>query len=363
MAKIYKNAAELVGNTPLLEVGNIEKKLGLEAKVLVKLEYFNPAGSAKDRIALSMIEDAEEKGILKPGAVIIEPTSGNTGIGLASLAAIKGYKVILTMPETMSVERRNILKAYGAEIVLTEGSKGMNGAIAKAKELAEEGHPSGTFVVADQQTAGKGRRGRSWDSLSGTGIYMTLMLKPDINPNHASMLTLVTAMAVANAMHRVTGAEALIKWPNDIVINGKKICGILTEMSAQFDYINHIVIGIGINVHNESFPEELQDHAGSLLLECGKRVHRADLIEAFLEEFERLYAIYLQTEDLSALQEEYDQLLVNRGRQVRVLDPKEPFEGKAMGITKKGELIVDTWESRKLVSSGEVSVRGIYGYV
>ena len=138
MAKIYKNAAELVGNTPLLEVGNIEKNQGLETKVLVKLEYFNPAGSAKDRIALSMIEDAEEKGILKPGAVIIEPTSGNTGIGLASLAAIKGYKVILTMPETMSVERRNILKAYGAEIVLTEGSKGMNGAIAKAKELAEE---------------------------------------------------------------------------------------------------------------------------------------------------------------------------------------------------------------------------------
>ena len=138
MAKIYKNAAELVGNTPLLEVGNIEKNLGLEANVLVKLEYFNPAGSAKDRIALSMIEDAEEKGVLKPGAVIIEPTSGNTGIGLASLAAIKGYKVILTMPETMSVERRNILKAYGAEIVLTEGSKGMNGAIAKAKELAEE---------------------------------------------------------------------------------------------------------------------------------------------------------------------------------------------------------------------------------
>ena len=138
MGKIYKNAAELVGNTPLLEVGNIEKDLGLEAKVLVKLEYFNPAGSAKDRIALSMIEDAEEKGILKPGAVIIEPTSGNTGIGLASLAAIKGYRVILTMPETMSVERRNILKAYGAEIVLTDGTKGMNGAIAKANELAAE---------------------------------------------------------------------------------------------------------------------------------------------------------------------------------------------------------------------------------
>ena len=138
MGKIYKNAAELVGNTPLLEVGNIENELGLEARILVKLEYFNPAGSAKDRIALNMIEDAEAKGQLKPGAVIIEPTSGNTGIGLASLAAIKGYKVILTMPETMSVERRNILKAYGAEIVLTDGSKGMNGAIAKANELAAE---------------------------------------------------------------------------------------------------------------------------------------------------------------------------------------------------------------------------------
>lgn len=233
----------------------------------------------------------------------------------------------------------------------------------KAKELAEDGHPTGTFVVADQQTAGKGRRGRSWDSLPGTGIYMTLLLKPDINPNNASMLTLVAAIATANAIHRVTDAQALIKWPNDVVINGKKICGILTEMSAQFDYINHIVIGIGINVHNESFPEELADRASSLLMECGKRFHRADLIEAFLEEFERTYASYLQTEDLTGLQNEYNSLLVNMGRQVRVLDPKEPFEGKAMGITNRGELILDTWESRKMVSSGEVSVRGIYGYV
>ena len=141
MAKIYKNAAELVGNTPLLEVGNIEKKLGLEAKVLVKLEYFNPAGSAKDRIALSMIEDAEEKGILKPGAVIIEPTSGNTGIGLASIwQRSKGYKADpRTMPETMSVERRNIHEGLRRrDWFSTEGSKGMNGAIAKAKELRQE---------------------------------------------------------------------------------------------------------------------------------------------------------------------------------------------------------------------------------
>ena len=138
MGKIYEGTQDLVGNTPLVEVKNIERTLGLEARVLVKLEYFNPAGSVKDRIAKAMIEDAEEKGLLKEGSVIIEPTSGNTGIGLAAIAAAKGYRVILTMPETMSVERRSILKNYGAEIVLTEGPLGMKGAIAKAEELSKE---------------------------------------------------------------------------------------------------------------------------------------------------------------------------------------------------------------------------------
>ena len=138
MANIYKGTLGLIGNTPLVEVTNLEKELGLEGRLLVKLEYLNPAGSVKDRIAKAMIEDAEAKGLLKKGSVIIEPTSGNTGIGLAAIAAAKGYRIILTMPETMSVERRNILKAYGAELVLTEGSKGMKGAIAKAEELAKE---------------------------------------------------------------------------------------------------------------------------------------------------------------------------------------------------------------------------------
>lgn len=274
----------------------------------------------------------------------------------------KGYH-LLSAPDIMDkteLESIHATEWAGCEIYYFGSIDSTN---TKAKELAEEGHPSGTLVVADRQTAGKGRRGRSWESPSGIGIFMTLMLKPEINPNHASMLTLVAAMATTRAIRRVTGVPAMIKWPNDIVMNGKKVCGILTEMSAQFDYINHIVIGIGINVHNEDFPEEIAQTASSIYLESGQHIHRASLIEAFLEEFEDVYAEYLKTEDMEGLMKEYDAMLVNRGRQVRVLDPKEPFEGKAMGITKKGELIVDTWESRKLVSSGEVSVRGIYGYV
>ena len=157
--------------------------------------------------------------------------------------------------------------------------------------------------------------------------------------------------------------SAEIKWPNDIVMNGKKVCGILTEMSAQLDYINHVVIGIGINVQNESFPKEIEQVATSILMETGQHVNRAELIEAVLEQFERYYEIFLETEDLSGLVKEYNAHLINMQKQVRVLDPKEPYEAKAMGITPHGELIVDTWEGRKLVSSGEVSVRGVYGYV
>lgn len=275
----------------------------------------------------------------------------------------KGYR-LMAAPDLMTeAEIKSLLHTdwVAKEVLYFDTIDSTN---TKAQELAEKGYPSGTLVVADKQESGKGRRGRSWVSPSGTGIFMTLMIKPDIIPNNASMLTLVAALSVAKAITSVTGEEAMIKWPNDIVVNGKKVCGILTEMNAQFDYINHIVVGIGINVHNESFPEEISQMASSLMIEAGgKRFHRAQIIAETMSYFEQYYDTFLKTQDLSALVREYDKLLVNRNKSVRVLDPKEPFDGKAMGITPKGELIVDTWESRKLVSSGEVSVRGIYGYV
>ncbi len=275
----------------------------------------------------------------------------------------KGYK-LMAAPDLMTeAEIKSLMHTdwVAKEVLYFDTIDSTN---TKAQELAEKGYPSGTLVVADKQESGKGRRGRSWVSPSGTGIFMTLMIKPDINPNNASMLTLVAALAVAKAITSVTGEEAMIKWPNDIVVNGKKVCGILTEMNAQFDYINHIVVGIGINVHNESFPEEISQMASSLMIEAGgKRFHRVQIIAETMSYFEQYYDTFLKMQDLSALVREYDELLVNRNKSVRVLDPKEPFDGKAMGITPKGELIVDTWESRKLVSSGEVSVRGIYGYV
>lgn len=233
----------------------------------------------------------------------------------------------------------------------------------QAKRLAEEGYPHGTLVLADSQSAGRGRSGRMWESPKTDGIFMTLLLRPKIRPENAPMLTLVAAMAVAKAIQKSINLPVQIKWPNDIVLNGKKICGILTEMSTETDHINYVVIGIGINVSNERFSEEIAHMATSLFLESGKKICREELVEDVWEEFEYYYNIFCRTGDLSGIEKEYNECLVNRNRQVRILDPKEPFVGLAKGINRRGELIVETKTGEQSVSSGEVSVRGIYGYV
>lgn len=238
----------------------------------------------------------------------------------------------------------------------------------EAKRKAEAGEPHGTLVVADMQSAGRGRRGRDWSSPKHQGIFFTILLRPEIEPVNAPMLTLVMAMAAARGISKRTGLETQIKWPNDIVINGKKVVGILTEMSAQIDYVNHVVIGTGINVHQTSFPEEVAQKATSLDLEQenqgGTRIFRAQLLEEILEQFEICYEIYIKTQDLSGLMEEYNQQLVNKNRRVRVLDPLGEFEGQALGINTHGSLLVEKDGGEIVeISSGEVSVRGIYGYV
>ena len=234
----------------------------------------------------------------------------------------------------------------------------------KAKEFAAEGCESGTLVTACEQNAGIGRRGRSWSSEKGAGIYMSMVLRPEIETDQASMLTLVAAMAVEKAiLTLVKNAQPMIKWPNDIVLNKKKICGILTEMSLIGTEIDYVVVGIGINVNNRMFPEEISQTASSLCLECGVEFDKELLITEVWKQFDVYYKRFLQTKDLSLFKEEYHSFLINKDAQVKVLDPLGEYTGIAKGITNIGELIVDTEEGEKRVFGGEVSVRGIYGYV
>ncbi len=231
------------------------------------------------------------------------------------------------------------------------------------KELAAQGAPTGTLVVADQQVQGKGRRGRGWETPAGTNIAMSLMLRPTFSPETARMLTIVMALAIAGGMEEVTGQEAGIKWPNDIVMHGHKLCGILTELHlAGQNQIGDVVIGVGINVNNKEFPEEIRAVAGSLFTETGKEVDRNELVAACMKHFEEAYETFIQTEDLSGLKEAYEKRLLNLNQEVRVLDPKGEFQAVSRGIDDYGELLVETRDGLLTVDSGEVSVRGLYGY-
>lgn len=275
----------------------------------------------------------------------------------------KGYR-LLDSPDVLSkaeIESLVTTRWAGRQVVYYDETDSTNN---QAKAAGEKGEVHGTLFVADRQTAGKGRRGRGWESPSGNSVSMTILLRPEIPPVKAPMLTLVMALAVADGIRDALGVDAGIKWPNDIVLNKKKICGILTEMSTEIDYINYVVIGVGINVNQETFPDEIKETATSLKVEAGKPVKRAGVIATVMERFEQYYEQFVQREDLSGIREAYEACLVNRDRDVRVLDPAGAYEAHAKGINDTGELIVVLPDgTEREIYAGEVSVRGIYGYV
>jgi BirA family biotin operon repressor/biotin-[acetyl-CoA-carboxylase] ligase len=275
----------------------------------------------------------------------------------------KGYHLVMNTDRLSDVEiGMNVAaKFIGKKLLVFDEIDSTNN---EAKRMAENGAAEGTLVISDSQTAGKGRRGRSWSSPKGSSIYMTLLLRPKLSPQYASMLTLAAAMAVRAALSDAAGVESMIKWPNDLVVNGRKICGILTEMSADPDDINYVVIGIGINVNMKEFPQDIEKTATSVCMEKGKPADRNRIIAAFCNYFENYYERFLKGCGMKLLMDEYNKYLINTGRTIRVLDPAGEYTGISSGINDNGELIVKKEDGTFVtVMSGEVSVRGVYGYV
>lgn len=271
----------------------------------------------------------------------------------------RGYR--LTNPETMynkrELEQGLKTKTMGQTIYFYEETDTTNN---RARELALEGAPEGTLVVAEKQTAGRGRRGKVWESPLGTGIWMSLVLRPQIMPAEASVLTLLCGLATAEAIEAETGLSAGIKWPNDILINGKKAVGILTEMDCEMSEVHFVIPGIGINVNTASFPPEIAEIATSLYLECGKTVSRRRLVHRVLERLEEHYETFLRTGSFDAMLEDYRKHCITLGKEVHVLG-REPFFAEALDITPEGELLVCRADNGKeeVVFSGEVSIRGV----
>lgn len=271
----------------------------------------------------------------------------------------RGYR--LTNPETMynkrELEQGLKTKTMGQTIYFYEETDTTNN---RARELALEGAPEGTLVVAEKQTAGRGRRGKVWESPLGTGIWMSLVLRPQIMPAEASVLTLLCGLATAEAIEAETGLSAGIKWPNDILINGKKAVGILTEMDCEMSEVHFVIPGIGINVNTASFPPEIAEIATSLYLECGKTVSRRRLVHKVLERLEDHYETFLRTGSFAAMLEDYRKHCITLGKEVHVLG-RQPFFAEALDITPEGELLVRRADNGKeeVVFSGEVSIRGV----
>ena len=277
----------------------------------------------------------------------------------------KGYRLngeVQTEIYTKSeIASRMQTKWAGQKVYFYEETGSTN---VEAKRLAEAGAPHGTLVVADMQTAGRGRRGRGWISPPSTNIYFTLVLKPAFAPDRASMLTLVAAHAITETFRDELGLAAGIKWPNDVVIDGRKTCGILTEMSLEQNDIQYVVIGVGINVRRQEFAPEIADRAIALDEVCAEPVDRSRLLAAVMSRFETDYELFTQTCSMELLRDSYDKMLVNLDREVCVLDPAREYNGVARGINDRGELLVELPDGKvRQVYAGEVSVRGIYGYV
>ena len=275
----------------------------------------------------------------------------------------KGYRLEQAPDVIYEQELRSLLhtKWFGNRILYFDSIDSTNNEL---KRQAETQVCHGLLAVAEEQTAGRGRRGHGWVSPPGTGIWFSFLLKPEVSPDKASMLTLVAAMAVARAITDTTGLESQIKWPNDIVVNKKKVCGMLTELSAEMTQINYVVIGIGINANNREFPDEIKETASSLFIESGKPVKRAAVIEAVGRYFEQYYDEFIKVGDLSLIMDEYNGMLANAGKQVRIISNDSEEVYTAIGINPQGELVVkDADGNVKDIRSGEVSVRGLYGYV
>ncbi len=274
----------------------------------------------------------------------------------------KGYKII-SYPDILSkseIQSSLSESKFVKEVVYLETVDSTNN---KAKALGEEGALDGTLIVSEFQQSGKGRRGKGFQSPKGDGIYMTLLLRPEVIPAKASMITIVAAMAVREGLFNACNIEGKIKWPNDIVVEGKKICGILTEMSSELDYVNHVVVGMGINVNNNNMPDYIKDVAISVKMITGKEYKRSIIIAEVIRAFEKYYKLFLKSGDLKNIKGEYNENLIHFNQEVVIIKGNEKYTAKSLGIDNDGELLIKREGVEEKVISGEVSVRGVYGYV
>lgn len=297
----------------------------------------------------------------------------------------KGYRIV-KYPDIITREEIESMLPEGLAVTNVVYYHETDSTNTRAKQAAEDGEKSGTLFITECQTGGRGRRGRTWESPAGSGIWMSLLLRPEIKPFDASMLTIVAAMGMKDAIEEIIGAgdgagdedgagnsagdgagkggiHCKIKWPNDIVLGDRKICGMLTEMSAETDWINYVVIGIGVNVNTTEFDDSIKDTASSILLQTGSSVKRSDIVVAFAKHFSKYYDEFLKKCNLSGLADDYNKALINVGRDVKIVERDGSFVAKAVGIDETGSLIVEKDGNTQRIVAGEVSVRGLYGYV